>query len=303
MIMAEKLHQLVGFLVETRKPGSKGCGEGCCGKIVCNSSETATVGQPKYSSGGEEDLEKLGQFWAKSWGLRGNLGLEHWNPRSGCWAEEEEKRKFGGGGGLCCILMVGMSTGAEEKSQRRSCDKAVRLGVRVPHAEQRVAEERVSVRLETLNSSDEGAGEQGRVGLGEGKPRSKPDNPDLGLNRWKAREGPISPAAQAPNNDLRRRAPVEVLISSNGNPPETKPLLRGSEDMRKQQGVARLSETDRALKRNHEVWNGVLFLGKRALGLLISILFFLIGLRGGGGEFYDRSGDWTRKYGLIRQCG
>ena len=72
-----------------------------------------------------EDLESLGRLWAKSWGLRGNLGLaklekdrvllefedleearrvvssrnrsmeglqvglEHWNPRSGCWVEAD----------------------------------------------------------------------------------------------------------------------------------------------------------------------------------------------------------------------
>ena len=73
----------------------------------------------------EEDLERLGRFWANSWGLKGklglaklekgrallefedlkeanhvvsswsrvmggiHLGLEHWNPKTGCWAEEE----------------------------------------------------------------------------------------------------------------------------------------------------------------------------------------------------------------------
>ena len=80
-------------------------------------------------SGGEDDIEKLGQFWAKSWDLKGNLGLaklnkrkallefenleearrvvssgscalegtqvrlEHWSPRSGCWAEGEERKE------------------------------------------------------------------------------------------------------------------------------------------------------------------------------------------------------------------
>ena len=83
----------------------------------------------KDSSGGEDDLEKLGQLWAKSWDLKGSLGLaklekerallefedleearrvvssgnramegiqvglEHWSPRSGCWAEEEERKE------------------------------------------------------------------------------------------------------------------------------------------------------------------------------------------------------------------
>ena len=80
-------------------------------------------------SGGEDDMEKLGQVWAKSWDLKGNLGLaklnkrkallefenleearrvvssgscalegtqvrlEHWSPRSGCWAEGEERKE------------------------------------------------------------------------------------------------------------------------------------------------------------------------------------------------------------------
>ena len=79
--------------------------------------------------GGEDDIEKWGKFWAKSWDLKGNLGLaklnkrkallefenldearrvvssgscawegtqvrlEHWSPRSGCWAEGEERRE------------------------------------------------------------------------------------------------------------------------------------------------------------------------------------------------------------------
>ena len=91
--------------------------------------EYCVVASWKDSSGGEEDLEKLGQFWAKSWDLKGNLGLaklekerallefenleearrvvssgnrvmggiqvgvEHWSPRSGCWAEEEERKE------------------------------------------------------------------------------------------------------------------------------------------------------------------------------------------------------------------
>ena len=42
MTMAEKLNQMVGFL--GRKPGRKGCGEGWCGKIVCNNGEKTTVG-------------------------------------------------------------------------------------------------------------------------------------------------------------------------------------------------------------------------------------------------------------------
>ncbi|RVW38398.1 hypothetical protein CK203_090292 [Vitis vinifera] len=37
--------------------------------------EHCVVASWKASTEGEEDLESLGRFWAKSWGLRGNLGL------------------------------------------------------------------------------------------------------------------------------------------------------------------------------------------------------------------------------------
>ncbi|RVX19182.1 Transposon TX1 uncharacterized 149 kDa protein [Vitis vinifera] len=95
-------------------------------------------------------------------------------------------------------------------------------------AKQRVTEERVSMRLKTLNPSDEGTGEQG----------------------WKAKGGPISSAVQDQNNLQEKGFLLKCFISSNGNPPETKPFVaRESEDMRKQQGVARLSETDRALEK------------------------------------------------------
>ena len=71
--------------------------------------------------------------------------------------------------------------------RRKRREEAGRKSVEVrgdgaSRVEQRVAEERVSVKLETLNLSDEEMGEQG-AGSGEGKPRSKLGNPDLGLNR------------------------------------------------------------------------------------------------------------------------
>ena len=223
-----------------------------------------------------------------------------------------------------------------EEASRQSSE--VR-GEGASRAEQRVAEERVSVRLETLNSSDEGTSEQG-VGSGRAKanqdlspttriwasigkslhgshtlspiagPKETRRVAGLGLARGsmglkmkevvvsevgleagpsyraedvgclakgpvspkdqssskgptyskgclkqldldgKPREGPISLVAQAPNNDLQEKGSLlKCFISSNGNPPETKPFVaRETEDMRKQQGVARLSETDRALE-------------------------------------------------------
>ena len=87
--------------------------------------EHCIVASWKSNKKEEEDLERLGRFWANSWVLKGklglaklekgrallefedlkeanrvvssgsrvmggiHLGLEHWNPKTGCWAEEE----------------------------------------------------------------------------------------------------------------------------------------------------------------------------------------------------------------------
>ena len=128
------------------------------------------------------------------------------------------------------------------------------------------------------------------------------NQPDLD---GKLREGPISPVAQVPNKDPQEKNfLLKYCISSNGNPPETKSFVaQESEDTRKQQGVARLSEIDRAFEEESLRYGmGSCSWGKRALGAshLNSILFYRTP---GGGGFYDRSGDWTRKYRLIRLCG
>ena len=104
-------------------------------------------------------------------------------------------------------------------------------------------------------------------------------NPD-----GKLREGPISSAAQAQNNLQETGFLLKCFVSSNGNPPESEPFVeRESEDMRKLQGVARLSETDRALEEESlRYGSGSYSWGKRALGAshLNSILF---GRTPGGG--------------------
>ncbi|RVW97047.1 hypothetical protein CK203_032410 [Vitis vinifera] len=103
MIMAEKLHQLVGAF--GRKSNNQEVR--AVGKAVVESSYATVAKRPtwgntnsitvkvkreetlgnlqklehcvvaswKASTRGEEDLESLGKLWAKSWGLRGNLGL------------------------------------------------------------------------------------------------------------------------------------------------------------------------------------------------------------------------------------
>ena len=90
--------------------------------------KNCVVASWRDGTGGVDDIEKWGKFWAKSWNLKGNLGLaklnkrkallefedleearrvvasgscawegtqvrlEHWSLRSGCWAEGEERR-------------------------------------------------------------------------------------------------------------------------------------------------------------------------------------------------------------------
>ena len=79
---------------------------------------------------------------------------------------------------------------------------------------------------------------------------------------------------------------MKCFISSNGNPPKSEPFVaRESKDMRKQQGVARLSETNRALEKESLRYGmGSCSWGKRALRAshLNSILFYRT-LGGGGG--------------------
>ncbi|RVX02242.1 hypothetical protein CK203_028314 [Vitis vinifera] len=121
-IMAEKLKQVLGFFGKNPEKYK--------GKVVekvamGGSYATMRAGEMDW---GEDDIEKWGKFWAKSWDLKGNLGLaklnkrkallefedleearqvvssgsctwegtqvrlEHWSPRSGCWDRGEERR-------------------------------------------------------------------------------------------------------------------------------------------------------------------------------------------------------------------
>ncbi|RVW17736.1 hypothetical protein CK203_071719 [Vitis vinifera] len=201
-------------------------------------------------------------------------------------------------------------------------------GEEASRAEQRVTKEWVSVRLETLNPSDEGTDEQG---VGSGRVEARPDlsqttrtwasigklhslSPIAGQRRQggpivkqrpnfskgcsqqpdpdgKLREGPNSSAAQDQNNLQETGFLLKCLASR--NPPESEPFVaRESEDTRKLQGVVRLTETDRALEEESMRYGtGSCSWGKRALGAshLNSILFDRT--PGRGGEFYDHSGD------------
>ncbi|RVX21926.1 hypothetical protein CK203_001357 [Vitis vinifera] len=80
MTMAEKLNQVVGS--SGSKPETQ---EGKdIGKTV--------GGRSKDNSGGEDDLEKLGQLWAKSWELKGSLGLAKLEKGRVCWTLKIWKR-------------------------------------------------------------------------------------------------------------------------------------------------------------------------------------------------------------------
>ncbi|RVW39630.1 hypothetical protein CK203_090634 [Vitis vinifera] len=121
MIMAKKLHQLVGAL--GRKPKNqevRAMGKAIVGRSYVTVAKRPPWGNPnliavkakreetlgflqklehcvvvswKASSGGEEDLESLGKLWAKSWGLRGNLGLAKLEKKDFCWNLKIWKRQ------------------------------------------------------------------------------------------------------------------------------------------------------------------------------------------------------------------
>ncbi|RVX10544.1 hypothetical protein CK203_016930 [Vitis vinifera] len=172
-------------------------------QMVIKKLEHCVVASWKDSSGGEDDLEKLGQLWAKSWDLKGSLGLaklekerallefedleearrvvssgnramegiqvglEHWSPRSGCWAEEEERKEV-------WVRIVGLpiSLWSPEILKRWGTNVAVLLQSMnrrkrwVSSNGPESCDEGVGEReARDLNPSDEGTGEQG-VGSG-----------------------------------------------------------------------------------------------------------------------------------------
>ena len=156
--MVEKLNQMVGFL--GKKPENqegKNMEKAVTGRPYATIAKRSLSGNPnaivvkvkrkesigllkklehcvmaswKDNLGGEDDLEKLGQLWAKSWELKGSLGLaklekervlldfedleearrvissrkramegvqvglDFWSLRSGCWTKEEERKEI-----------------------------------------------------------------------------------------------------------------------------------------------------------------------------------------------------------------
>ncbi|RVX05087.1 hypothetical protein CK203_020185 [Vitis vinifera] len=172
MTMAEKLNQMVGLLGKKPETRKERTGEGCCGKIVCNNEiGTLCCGRVGEIGRGRNDLEKLGKLWARSWDLKGSLRLAKLDKERALLEFEnlEEARRVvssgnrdgrnpGKAGALGWMLGRG---GREKGSMGGSAETklvviAVRLGVRRPHAGAASEKEWVSVRLETLQPSDEG---------------------------------------------------------------------------------------------------------------------------------------------------
>ena len=107
------------------------------------------------------------------------------------------------------------------------------------------------------------------------------------------REGPTFSAAQVQNNFQKMDLLLTGLASGNLHEPEPF-VARETEDMRKLHGVARISETDKALEKESMRYGmGLCSWGKRVLGAshLNSILFD----RTPGGEFFDHFGDWNEE--------
>ncbi|RVW51559.1 hypothetical protein CK203_066799 [Vitis vinifera] len=128
-----------------------------------------------------------------------------------------------------------------------------------------------------------------------------------------------------PNNRSWAQSGVMHLLSPTANPKESRGLVawpeewshgledesnthvpepfvaRETEDMRKLNGVARISETDKALEEESMRYGmGMCSWGKGFWGPLISILLILIGLR--EGSFSIILGTGMRKLGLTIQC-
>ncbi|RVW67482.1 hypothetical protein CK203_063035 [Vitis vinifera] len=109
----------------------------------------------------------------------------------------------------------------------------------------------------------------------------------------KLREGPSSSAAQDHNNSQKKDSLLTGFAPGNTHVPEPF-VARETEDMRKLNGVARISETDKALEEESMRYGmGLCSWGKRVLGTshLNSVNFD----RTPGGEFFDHSGNWNEE--------
>ncbi|RVX00010.1 hypothetical protein CK203_024873 [Vitis vinifera] len=283
--MAEKLKQVLGFLVKIRKNTRERLWRKLRWRVVCNDGEKVDDGW-REGSGGEDDIEKWGKFWAKSWDLKGNLGLAKLNKRKALLEFEdlEEARR---------VVSSGAARGKEPREARpnvleiegedesyvvslwwecwpvlrRKCrDEADRQSREVrgeedPRAGQRVMKGWGSGRLEMLHPSDDGTLLQGG---GSGRMETSPVPSPSNCNWVPTDEIKTSSPIAGPRQTRRRAgltfclhnkkgskalAVQEVTDPAHSQFPEAEFFAaREDENKRKLQGGVRLTETDRALK-------------------------------------------------------
>ncbi|RVW17768.1 hypothetical protein CK203_071720 [Vitis vinifera] len=68
----------VSDLERKRKPGRKGCEEGCCGRSYATMAKRPLLGNPNVIARGQGEkmtLRSWGKFGQSSWDLKGSLGL------------------------------------------------------------------------------------------------------------------------------------------------------------------------------------------------------------------------------------
>ncbi|RVX11525.1 hypothetical protein CK203_015983 [Vitis vinifera] len=282
-------------------------------------------------SGGEDDMEKLGQVWAKSWDLKGNLGLaklnkrkallefenleearrvissgscvlegtqvrlEHWSPRSGCWAEGEERNE-------AWVRIVGLPISLWSPEILRRVGDACGGFITVDEHTKSMGDLQwarilVKLRWEARPSVLEIEGEEESYAVSlwwecwpvvRRKCRNEADR-----HSREVRGEEVSRAGAASEEGLGEWEARDAANRQTNYPPEAETFVaRETEDTRKLQGVIRLTKTDRALEEESMRYGmGSGSWGKRALGDSHLNSFFLIGLWGGGGEFFDRSRD------------
>ncbi|RVX05821.1 hypothetical protein CK203_023850 [Vitis vinifera] len=276
MTMAEKLNQMVGFLARNQKTRKERLWRRLLWEDRMQQWRNDHC-RATQMSGGEDDLEKLGQLWAKSWDLKGSLGLaklekerallefedleearrvvssgnramegiqvglEHWSPRSGCWVEEEERKEV-----WWARILV-----------------RLRGEFRPSVLEIEVEEEVYAVSLwwecrpVLRRNRRHEAGRHSSEVRGEEAPRAG----QRVTKEWvSVRFETLNPSDEGTDEQAETGFLLKCLASR--NPHESEPFVaREFEDTRKLQGVVRLTETDRALEEESMRINGCKDLG------------------------------------------
>ncbi|RVX22347.1 hypothetical protein CK203_001076 [Vitis vinifera] len=212
------------------------------------------------------------------------VGLDFWSPRSGCWTEEEKAKEFGRSGEEVYEIALWWECRPVIRRSSRQADGRCSSevgGEESSRAEKRVTKGWVSVRLETCIRQEMGRVGRGLFGSNEGRAQypvldsiwcSPPFKPNasqrIKRGRWaweewsngiKMKRGGLSP------EQARRGGPIffisrprpeylseEGLTVDGADPGKThapEPFVAWeTEDLRKLNGVARISETDKALE-------------------------------------------------------